>query len=185
MMRRSFGIGGVLVVAVLLLGVGSASAAAKTRWLCKPGLKDNPCEPSLDTTIFSPAGATLRVERIRPQRSPKVDCFYVYPTVSDEPGLQAPLRTDPEQRSIALYQAARYSRYCRVYAPIYRQLTLSGIGNPSVSPEIRATAYADVRAAWRTYLRKLGRGRGVVLIALGNLEELVRTQAKLWVKRYG
>src|SRR5215211_7002662 len=32
--------------------------------------------------------------------------------------LQAPLRTDPEQRSIALYQAARYSRYCRVYAPI-------------------------------------------------------------------
>jgi len=156
MMRRSFGMGGVLVVAVLLLGVGSASAAAKTQWLCKPGLKDNPCEPSLDTTIFSPAGAKLRVERIRPQRSPKVDCFYVYPTVSDEPGLQAPLRTDPEQRSIALYQAARFSRYCRVYAPIYRQLTLSGIGNPSVSPGIGATAYADVRAAWRTYLRGTG-----------------------------
>jgi hypothetical protein len=84
-----------------------------------------------------------------------------------------------------VWNGARYSRYCRVYAPIYRQLTLSGIGNPSVSPEIRPTAYADVRAAWRTYLRKLGRGRGVVLIALGNLEELVRAQAKLWVKRYG
>jgi len=37
MMGRSFGMGGVLVVAVLLLGVGSASAAAKTQWLCKPG----------------------------------------------------------------------------------------------------------------------------------------------------
>ena len=165
MMRRSLGTGAALVAAVLLLSVGSASSAAKTLWLCKPGLEDDPCEPSLDTTIFSPAGAKLRVERIRPERSPKVDCFYVYPTVSDEPGLQAPLRIDPEQRSIALYQAARFSRYCRVFAPVYRQLTLAGIGNPAVPPELRATAYADVRAAWRTYLRKHNKGRGVVLVS--------------------
>jgi hypothetical protein len=155
----------VLVVAVLLFGVGSGSAAAKTLWLCKPGLADNPCEPGLATTIFSPAGAKLGVERIKPARSPKVDCFYVYPTVSDAPGLQAPLQIEPVQRSIALYQAARFSRYCRVYAPIYRQLTLAGIGNPSVPPEIRATAYADVRAAWRTYLTRHNKGRGVVLIS--------------------
>ena len=164
MMMRSFGIGAALAVGVLVLGAGSASAAPKTLWLCKPGLKDNPCEPSLNTTIFSPLGAKLRVERIRRPRSPSVDCFYVYPTVSDEPGLQAPLRIDPEQRSIALYQAARYSRYCRVFAPIYRQLTLAGIGNPSVPADIRETAYADVRAAWRTYLRRHNKGRGVVLI---------------------
>ena len=151
-------------VAAVLLGAGSASAAQTTVWLCKPGLKDNPCEPSQATTVFSPAGAKLRVERIRPPRSRKVDCFYVYPTVSDEPGFQAPLRVDPVQRSIALYQAARFSRYCRVYAPIYRQQTLSGIGNPSVPAEIRATAYADVRAAWRSYLRRQNKGRGVVLI---------------------
>jgi pimeloyl-ACP methyl ester carboxylesterase len=164
MMRRSARVGAALVAAVLMLCAGSASATAKTLWLCKPGLRDNPCEPGLATTIFSPAGVKLRVERIKPERPRKVDCFYVYPTVSDEPGLQAPLRIDPEQRSIALYQAARYSRYCRVYAPVYRQLTLSGIANPSVPPEIRETAYADVLAAWRTYLREHNRGRGVVLI---------------------
>jgi Protein of unknown function (DUF3089) len=164
MMLRSVGMGAALVAGVFLLGVASASAAPRTLWLCKPGANANPCEPSLATTIFSPAGAKLRVERIRPARSPKVDCFYVYPTVSDEPGLQAPLRIDPEQRSIALYQAARFSRHCRVFAPIYRQLTLSGIGNPSVPPELRETAYTDVRAAWRTYLRRYNKGRGMVLV---------------------
>jgi hypothetical protein len=161
---RSFAIGAALAVGVLLLGAGSASAAPKTIWLCKPGLKDNPCEPSLNTTIFSPTGAKLRVERIRRPRSPGVDCFYVYPTVSDERGLQAPRRIDPEQRSIALYQAARFSHHCRVFAPIYRQVTLSGIGNSSVPPKVREAAYADVRAAWRTYLRRYNKGRGVVLV---------------------
>jgi hypothetical protein len=29
---------------------------------------------------------------------------------------------------------------------------------------LRASAYGDVRDAWRTYLRKFNRGRGVVLI---------------------
>jgi Protein of unknown function (DUF3089) len=33
-----------------------------------------------------------------------------------------------------------------------------------VPPEVRTTAYADVRAAWRTYLRRQNKGRGVVLI---------------------
>jgi hypothetical protein len=165
MTRGWYGAGAALVVAAVLVCAAPAFAAPETVWLCKPGLRDNPCEPSLATTVFSPAGERLRVERIRRPPNPQVDCFYVYPTVSDEPGLQAPLRIDPEQRSIALYQAARFSRHCRVYAPIYRQLTLAGIASPLVTPEMRATAYADVRAAWRTYLRKHNKGRGVVLVS--------------------
>ena len=27
-----------------------------------------------------------------------------------------------------LYQAARYTQHCRLFAPVYRQLTLQGIG---------------------------------------------------------
>ena len=34
-------------------------------WLCKPGQKANPCEPSLTTTIFSPSGKRLGVEHVR------------------------------------------------------------------------------------------------------------------------
>ena len=155
----------MLAAAALAGGAAAfpAPAAADTLWLCRPGLKPDPCRPGLTTTVFSPGGTKLRVTRPRAARPRPVDCFYVYPTVSDVPGPQAPLRIDPELRSIALYQAARYSQYCRVYAPVYRQLSLGGInGAPGASP---ALAYRDVREAWRTYLRRHNRGRGVVLVS--------------------
>ena len=59
--------------------------------------------------------------------NPKIDCFYVYPTVSDQKTVNANLHIDPVERSIALYQAARYSQYCRVFAPMYRQVTLTAL----------------------------------------------------------
>jgi Protein of unknown function (DUF3089) len=164
---------------VAVLGAAETSAA-RTVWLCKPGLKSNPCTPSLSTTVFSPTGEVLRVEHPRRVRRSKFDCFYVYPTVSDQPTLQANRRIDPELRSIALYQAARYSRDCRVYAPVYRQLTVTGILSPDTTPEMRARAYGDVREAWETYLRGFNHGRGVVLIGHSQgtfmLRELVRRE---------
>jgi hypothetical protein len=159
-----------LLLALLVAGgalalPGAASAATPTVWLCKPGLRDNPCAPRLTTTRLAPDGRVLGVRRVQPARRPKVDCFYVYPTVSDQPGPQASLRVDPEQRSIARYQAAYYARECRVFAPVYRQITIQGIlGLAPPTPAMRETAYADVRDAWRTYLRRHNRGRGVVLI---------------------
>jgi Protein of unknown function (DUF3089) len=151
------------LVSIGLLGAAQ-TAAAKTVWLCKPGLRANPCMPSLSTTVFSPSGDRLATQRVRRAKRPKYDCFYVYPTVSDQPALQANRRIDPELRSIALYQAARYSESCRVFAPVYRQLTIRGIGSPDTTPEMRETALGDVREAWLTYLRRYNRGRGVVLI---------------------
>jgi hypothetical protein len=150
------------VVAVALLAP-AAAAEARTVWLCKPGLDDDPCSPSLSTTRYSPAGEPLRSHDVR--RAPKrIDCFYVYPTVSDQPRPAATRAIDPELRSIALYQAGRYSGDCRVFAPVYRQITLSGLFAGGVTPEMAQRAYADVRAAWRAYLRRHNRGRGVVLI---------------------
>lgn len=147
------------------LGALAGSASAKTVWLCKPGKADNPCDVSLTTTLLSPSGKKLGVQRIRRPRRPKFDCFYVYPTVSDQKTAVSNFKIDPELRSIALYQAARYSSHCRVYAPVYRQNTLASLlGQVQATPEQRAFAYADVRSAWRDYLRKHNRGRGVVLI---------------------
>jgi pimeloyl-ACP methyl ester carboxylesterase len=152
------------LLAIALAAALPATAGARTVWLCKPGLKLNPCTPALDTTRFSPAGEKLGVEKVRRAQRPKVDCFYVYPTVSDQPTPAATRRIDPELRSIALYQAARYSRDCRVFAPVYRQITLSGLFNGGVTQVIVERAYADVLAAWRDYLRLHNRGRGFVLI---------------------
>ena len=157
-----------LLLAVVLAAAPAAApaaAGAKTVWLCKPGMRANPCKPGLDTTRFSPTGQRLGIDRID-RRRPRVDCFYVYPTVSDQPTLQASRRIDPELRSIALYQAARYSRDCRVYAPVYRQVTIQGLFNSqTVTPQMEAEAYADVREAWRTYLRKFNKGRGVIFLS--------------------
>ena len=155
------------VAAVLLLAFFAmpAAADAKVVWLCKPGQRANPCEPSLTTTTFSPTGKRLGVERVQRAKRRRADCFYVYPTVSDQQQPQATQVVDDVLRSIALYQTARYSRDCRVFAPVYRQVTIQGLLNPdTVTPEMQEQGYDDVVEAWRTYLRRFNHGRGVVLI---------------------
>jgi Protein of unknown function (DUF3089) len=165
-MRRSGLTVFVLAAASACMFAPSAFAAKdRTVWLCKPGLADNPCRPGFATTTVSPDGSIGPAQHVKRDRGPKADCFYVYPTVSDDETRNSDLSIDPEERSIALYQAARYSLHCRVFAPLYRQVTLATLfsGQPLTTEE-RLTAYGDVVAAWKTYLRKYNRGRGVVLI---------------------
>jgi Protein of unknown function (DUF3089) len=151
--------------AVAALAGVTTSASASTTWLCKPGLKSNPCTPGLGTTVIGPAAQVQGTVTPKKTKNPKIDCFYVYPTVSDQKTLQATKRIDPEERSIALYQAARYSSECRVYAPMYRQITLAGLLKPDgVTKQMRDSSYADVRAAWLDYLKHDNKGRGVVFI---------------------
>ncbi len=74
-----------------------------------------------------PTGKQLRVIHPKAVKQPAIDCFYVYPTVSGQKTTLANFKVDPVERSIALYQAARYSQYCRVFAPMYRQVTLTAL----------------------------------------------------------
>jgi hypothetical protein len=155
----------VLAIALLAVPAGAAAASGRVAWLCKPGKEHNPCQRGLKTTLISPSGERLGVKHPRGPKHRKVDCFYVYPTVSDQQTQNANLHIDPEERSIALYQAARYSQECRVYAPMYRQLTLKAISEESsITPQERRIAYSSVLKSWKTYLRKYNDGRGVVLI---------------------
>jgi hypothetical protein len=159
-----------LTAALLIAVAGSApgrSAPWKPTWLCKPGLAANPCAPGLSTTEFSPTYSPLGVLDPLPARARAVDCFYVYPTVSEQKTGNSNLHVDPEERSIALYQAARYSQDCRVYAPMYRQVTLYGIHILGAKPTTRpnyALALSDVKAAFAYYLKHFNHGRGFVLI---------------------
>src|ERR687897_1024510 len=141
------------------------AAEAKVVWLCEPEKRANPCEPSLTTTSYAPSGERLGVKRVRRAARRRADCFYVYPTVSDQKQPQATKVVDAVLRSIALYQTARYSRDCRVFAPVYRQFTIQALLNPgTITDEIGDQAYADVLEAWRAYLKRARHGRGVVLI---------------------
>jgi Protein of unknown function (DUF3089) len=153
-----------LVVFVLLSAAPSGASA--TVWLCKPGQTPDPCTPGLSTTIYTPAGKMVGTEHPIVRRNPPIDCFYVYPTVSDQTTGNANLDVDPEERSIALYQAARYSQYCRLYAPMYRQVTLTaipGMGTPTTTPN-PALGFSDVQSAFDDYLEHYNHGRGFVLI---------------------
>lgn len=157
----------VAATAAALLIAGPATASAKkTVWLCQPGMKHDPCRASVRTTMLDLAGRPQAVVTPPHARRPKIDCFYVYPTVSDQKRPQATRRIDPEERSIARYQAARFSSTCRVFAPMYRQITLQGLNAPNtVTAKMRTTAYDDVRNAWREYLKHDNKGRGVVFLS--------------------
>ena len=175
-------LGSVAALALAAAVLSASPAGAKTVWLCKPGKADNPCRMKLDTTYYSPSGESQVRTAARPRR-PKIDCFYVYPTVSEQPGPNADRTVEPAQRSIAKYQASRFAERCRVFAPMYRQLTLSAIFAQASEEELVAAArlaYGDVRDAFRDYLRNHNRGRGFVLIGHSQgtamLTQLVRRQ---------
>lgn len=150
------------LASLAMLLPGAASAAPKTTWLCKPGLKGNPCASSLKTTERGPSGSD-KIVNAKAAKAPRVDCFYVYPTVSSQATDNATLAKDPEILEIARQQASRFSQSCRVFAPVYRQATISGLTSPN-SEAAFDLAYRDVRRAWHDYLKNYNRGRGVVLI---------------------
>jgi hypothetical protein len=163
------GIATVMMLGVLgeiqLVGNGSAAASLSTSstvWLCRPGLSDNPCASNLTTTVVRANGTTY-IQRSRPATNPPIDCFYVYPTVSTQPTANANLHIDPQERAVAVAQASRFSQVCRVYAPMYPQLTLSAISK-GISARSAAIAYLGVLSAWNDYLAHYNKGRGVVLI---------------------
>jgi hypothetical protein len=153
-----------LAAAAALALTAAASAGASTVWLCRPGAAPDPCSHGLKTTRTSPTGAKLGTFTPSTLRGRPVDCFYVYPTVSDQQTPLANRHIDPEERSIALYQAARYSSLCRVFAPMYRQVTLSALFAGTATAAQREVGYRDVRDAWRLYLKRYNHGRGVILI---------------------
>ena len=137
---------------------------SSTVWLCRPGLATDPCAGSLDVTNIDASGASV-AQPEEPAADPPIDCFYVYPTVSKQPGTNASLTIDPEEKAVALAQAAQFSRVCDVYAPMYRQLTAAAIQEPDrIDAAAALTAYASVAAAFQDYLANFNHGRGIVFI---------------------
>jgi streptogramin lyase len=153
-------------------------AELPTVWLCKPGVANNPCESDLTTTVQLPNGSSF-VKHSKPAKNPPIDCFYLYPQVSSQETLNANLEIDPEQTQVAIDQASRFSQVCKVYAPMYPQITVRG-GNIGITPGEETIAYDGALAAWRYYLANYNHGRGVVLIghSLGAtaLKQLIKEQ---------
>jgi hypothetical protein len=127
-------------------------------------MRHNPCTGGLDTTdVTGPHPG--QVQRFHPAAHPRIDCFYIYPTVSTAKGLNAPLRSAPEVVAVARAQAAQFAAHCRLFVPVYRQITEAALlSGKYTDPTATATAYGDVQSAWDDYLRNDNHGRGVVII---------------------
>ena len=139
--------------------------AKPANWLCLPGRSDT-CSKPLPTTALNPNGyGSTGLSPVT--KDPAVDCFYVYPTVSGDRGLNSDLVADNAERSAVQTQFARFAGVCRTYAPIYRQMTLAAVAAAATGTDVVPAgelAYRDVASAWRTYLAKHNKGRPFVLI---------------------
>jgi hypothetical protein len=174
---------GCAVLAGPLAGGLPATAqapAGETVWLCHPDRGSDPCSESLETTVQHRDGSSTVVDPPL-ARNPRVDCFYVYPTVSDQPTRNADRSVDPQIEAIARLQANRFARRCAVYAPVYRQVTVPTLltGSTAEQADGLRHAYVDVRAAWLDYWRNHNRGRRPFVLVghsqgAGMLTELIR-----------
>lgn len=150
-------------------------------WLCRPGRKDA-CAVDLTTTVVA-ANGKLTEEKWAANPKAPIDCFYVYPTVSLDATPNSDMNAGPEERSVVQHQFARFGSQCRVFAPLYRQVTLTalraGIAGRPMAVD-RALGYNDVVDAWKYYLEHDNQGRGVVLIGhsqgSGVLTQLIRNE---------
>jgi hypothetical protein len=136
-------------------------------WLCRPGRHDA-CTVDLDATVIRADGSTS-VDRFHPDPNAPIDCFYVYPTVSRDPGVNATMAIEPEERLAVQQQFARLAETCRLFAPMYRQHTLTALmaemtGHPMAEGDSARIAYDDVLDAWKAYLANDNHGRGVVIV---------------------
>ena len=153
--------------------------AAAANWVCRPDKLDA-CHSDLTTAILRPDGSVVR-EHFERSKRPDVDCFYIYPTVSELQTLTAtPGVTEAERRAVR-QQVERLASVCKLFVPFYRQGTTAAM-KPGAArrtrEEVEAAgklAEADTLAAWDEYVRRFNRGRGVVLIGHSQGAAMIKT----------
>ena len=154
--------------------------SVESSWLCLPGRKDI-CSTPVATTALN-ANGYGSTGRSAVAKDPPADCFYVYPTISNDKGLNSDLVVK-EEIGAAQSQFARFASVCRTFTPIYRQMTLGAVAAAAVGTDVTQAgelAYSDIASAWRTYLAKYNKGRPFVLIGHSQgsimLQELIKRE---------
>jgi hypothetical protein len=136
-------------------------------WLCHPdkAQADDQCRGAdLRATQIHPNGSTTVVEHLAAV-DPEFDCFYIYPTVDLRlaPGQTETFDDISQELDPLPNQAARFTSMCRMFAPLYHQVTIGTFGSNEAETLLDA-AYQDVEAAfvsWRDH--HLGDRRFVIM----------------------
>jgi Protein of unknown function (DUF3089) len=134
-------------------------------WICLPGRPDV-CSTPLGTAALN-ANGYGSVGQAAPAANPAADCFYIYPTVSRDKGLNSDLQPGREEIGATASQFARFAGVCRTFVPVYRQVTTSGIPLALTGVDVRPNfdlAYGDVAAAWKEFLVHRNKDRPFVIL---------------------
>ena len=145
--------------------------ADKDLWLCRPDIENDHCDVAdLSMTEIQSDGTMVLLDEVAPNPEAEVDCFYVYHTVdySPEPGNTENLVPPPEEVVATVFRnGAHYRGLCRMFAPLYRQMTFNTYVRYRWAwedTEFFRKAYGDVVDAFEYYIRAHNNGRGFVLI---------------------
>ncbi len=101
------------------------------------------------------------------------DVFFIYPTTYTEAqmpdGWNAGINDEEINKktdnSTILYQASVFNKYCRVFAPRYRQANIRAFytDDRQKANEAFDTAYEDVRNSFEYYLQHYNHGRPIII----------------------
>ncbi len=165
--------GFTLIILLASYGLSASALAQQTAvnygdinsWLCHPDNQLDLCDQDLSATVVYPDGS-LSIEPWEANPNAPIDCFYVYPTTSLDQATFSDMNAGLNEETITTFtQAAHFNAECRMFAPIYRQITiqalLSAAGNLAGNDQLN---YLDVVAAFNYYLANYNNGRGFVLI---------------------
>lgn len=162
-------------------GRAPSTAPSATQWLCRPDRPSDPCrDADLTATELRADGSRALVTQTR-SVAPRVDCFYVYPTVDLElvPGNHRDLSDDRKMRQVTLAQAARFTETCALWVPLYHQVTIGTyLQSKDLLERGLAIGFADVERAFAEYLAATaktsgGSARKVVLVGHSQGAEMV------------
>jgi Protein of unknown function (DUF3089) len=162
--------------------VGPMDYERPESWLCRPDLPTDACRGDLDATELRPDGSRVVVPFV-PAAQPKVDCFYVYPTVDLKivSGNHTDFSDTGQITETTRAQVARFGEACRIFAPFYKQMTFGTYFSADAEHERHfEIAFTDVVAAFRWYLAHADATRRIVLVGHSQgaqmIERLLRTQ---------
>jgi hypothetical protein len=144
-------------------------------WLCHPDRPEgeDACRSAdLTATELLPDGGTEVLEHVA-ATDPPFDCFYVYPTVDLRlaPGQTEDFADLDQELDPLLNQAARFTSMCRMFAPLYHQVTIGTFGSDQAATLLAAVAvevagervlHVDVRGGERPFVI-LGHSQGTFM----------------------
>jgi len=144
-------------------------------WVCRPDLPADACRENRDSTELRADGSTVVIPFVA-RAGPAADCFYVYPTVdlAMTPGNHTDFSDTDRMREWTFGQVARFGETCRLFAPLYRQMTFGTyFGSDEEHAHGFELAYADVLASFQWYLAHADASRPLVLVGHSQGAQLI------------